>query len=92
MAAHDTSMIEEASQKEAVARERQLDPPTVQRWTAAVERWRAQPEPIMLPWITAIGRTDFPPQDELIDPPDATIDPLITSHRRGPTIRLERAG
>ena len=77
MAAHDTSMIEEASQKEAVARERQLDPPTVQRWAAAVERWRAQPEPIMLPWITAIGRTDFPPQDELIDPPDATIDPLI---------------
>ena len=77
MAAHDTSMIEEASQKEAVARERQLDPPTVQRWAAAIQRWRAQPETIMLPWITAIGRTEFPTQDELIDPPGATIDPLI---------------
>ena len=52
-AAHDAAGFNDRSQKEALARERKLDPGTVFRWIQAMEQWKKEQQPVLYPWILA---------------------------------------
>ncbi|MDC0267895.1 PSD1 and planctomycete cytochrome C domain-containing protein [bacterium] len=58
-AAHDASLIEDASLKESMARERKLDPTTVIRWVNALVTWEKEAHPVMFPWIRATQQPDL---------------------------------
>jgi hypothetical protein len=58
-AAFDVGLIEDRAQKEALARERKLDPGTVQRWVQALERWGEEKHPVWVPWLLATENPDL---------------------------------
>ncbi|HVY70529.1 MAG TPA: PSD1 and planctomycete cytochrome C domain-containing protein [Verrucomicrobiae bacterium] len=60
LAAHDASAIEEGK-RDALARERKLDPGTVRRWMNALESWQKETNVIFMPWIkfAAIPEKEF---------------------------------
>ncbi len=55
-AAYDVSQLKDRAQKEALARERKLDPGTVLRWVNALEQWKKDKHPFFVPWIRAIEK------------------------------------
>ncbi len=61
LAAYDTRHLSDGSKAEGLARERKLDPPTVQKWLAKLEEWGKQPHPIFGPWFsfTELSENEF---------------------------------
>lgn len=51
---YDVSFIEGLPQKEALARERKLDPGTVLRWMQSLTKWEESKDPIWTPWLRAV--------------------------------------
>ena len=51
--AFDVESIEDRAQKEALARERKLDPGTVLRWVQSLAKWDEAKDPVWLPWFLA---------------------------------------
>ncbi|MBX3745133.1 MAG: PSD1 domain-containing protein [Verrucomicrobiae bacterium] len=51
LAAHDAAAFEDAGKREEIARSRQLSPVVVNRWIAAVEGWRQDPNPLFAAWL-----------------------------------------
>jgi len=51
LAAHDTKKLSDASKAEGLARERKLDPTTVQRWVRKLEEWRQQTNAVLGAWF-----------------------------------------
>lgn len=54
LAAHESEKLGDRSKAEGLARERKLDPQTVQRWVRSLKQWREQEQrhPILGPWLT----------------------------------------
>ena len=77
MAAHESASIPDPSQREALARERKLDPPTVQRWAAAMTQWEGKKHPIMFPWMRATESATFPPINTLLGEGKESLNSLI---------------
>ena len=67
MAVHDISGIEDRAQKEALARERKLDPGTVLRWNIAIEQWKKEQHPVFSPWIRATEQPNQTDRNKVID-------------------------
>src|SRR5437867_4225941 len=51
LAAYDTQRLEDKSKAEGLARERKLDPPTVQKWVPKLDEWSKQHHPVFAPWF-----------------------------------------
>ncbi len=51
--AFDVESIEDRAQKEALARERKLDPGTVLRWMQSLAKWDEAKDPVWVPWFLA---------------------------------------
>ena len=50
---YDVSGIKDRAQKEALARERKLDPGVVFRWIKAIDQWNKENHSVLIPWIKA---------------------------------------
>jgi hypothetical protein len=61
LAARDAKPLEDKSKQEALARERKLDPGTLQRWLGALDNWSKEHHPIFTPWIqlASLNDTEF---------------------------------
>jgi len=51
LAAYDTRRLEDKSKAEGLARERKLDPQTVQKWSSRLDEWSKEHHPIFAPWF-----------------------------------------
>ena len=51
LAAYDTKHLADSSKAEGLARERKLDPSTVQKWSARLDEWSQRPHPIFGLWF-----------------------------------------
>src|SRR5438093_9115259 len=64
MAAFEGQRLNDKSRTEALARERKLDPGTVQRWISRLDEWKEQQHPIFAPWFAfaALPEQEFAAQ------------------------------
>jgi hypothetical protein len=67
MAAHAISAIPDKAQREALARERKLDPGTVFRWSKAIEHWTKEQHPVFTPWILVTEQSKQTDQNKEMD-------------------------
>lgn len=60
--AHDTAAMSDQGKKEALARERKLEPAVAERWMTSLETWGKGHHPIFAPWLAfaALPEKEFP--------------------------------
>src|SRR5258708_20595269 len=51
LAAHDAAALSDQGKREALARERKLDPGVTERWRKSLEAWSKTPSPAFAPWF-----------------------------------------
>jgi hypothetical protein len=87
LTAFEGQRLKDKSKTEALARERKLDPGTVQRWISRLDEWKEQQHPIFAPWFAfaALPEQDFAAQAKTlvaklgVDHDDARLpNPLVT--------------
>jgi len=61
LAAHDAAALSDHGKREALARERKLDPGVTERWRKSLEEWSKNPSPVFAPWFAfaALPVTNF---------------------------------
>src|SRR5207249_9718198 len=64
LTAFEGQRLNDKSKAEALARERKLDPGTVQRWVSRLDEWKEQQHPIFAPWFAfaALPEKEFAAQ------------------------------
>ncbi|HKS38888.1 MAG TPA: PSD1 and planctomycete cytochrome C domain-containing protein, partial [Verrucomicrobiae bacterium] len=55
LAAYDTQRLEDKAKAEGLARERKLDPKTVQKWISKLDEWSKEHHPIFAPWFAFVA-------------------------------------
>jgi hypothetical protein len=68
LTAFEGQRLKDKSGTEALARERKLDPGTVQRWISKLDEWKEQAHPIFAPWFAfaALAESEFPAQAKAV--------------------------